>query len=328
MAKKMALGKGIASLLQDTPNQILKNSLSDLAENKSMNQPVVSTNPVTLGDGVRILNTADLIPNPDQPRKIFKEEELLELTESIRENGIIQPIIVVECENGKYEIVAGERRFRAAKMANLEKVPVVIKRITKKEKMVFSIIENVQRDDLNCVEEALAYLQLISEFRLTQDEVAKKVGKSRSSISNLLRVLKLPRPVIELIQSNKLSLGHAKVLISLKDDFEKIKSLAIKVVEKNLSVRDLEKLLEFEKIRNAPRVNDENQDENFEIKIKNLQDLLIDLTGRKLKIKTKGNSEKGSIEFKFNNKVEFNSLFDYLTLNSDKDTNNLNAGMH
>ena len=317
MAKKMALGKGIASLLQDTPNQILKSSLSDLAEKKeaSQNNKIDSA---SLGDGVRFLPVRDVTANPDQPRKIFKEEELCELAESIRENGIIQPIIVVEADNGNYEIVAGERRFRAAKKVGLDRVPVVIKRITKKEKMVFSIIENVQRDDLNCVEEALAYLQLISEFKLTQDEVAKKVGKSRSSIANLLRILKLPRVSIEMLQSNKLSLGHAKVLISLKDDVEKIILLSKKVAESNLSVRDLEKLIEFEKVRNTPRAEKNINDIDFEKKIQNLQDMLIDLTGRKLKIKTKGSNEKGSIEFKYNNTVEFNSLFEYLTLSSDK----------
>jgi len=322
MAKKMALGKGIASLLQDTPNQILKNSLSDLTEKKPAQEENKSSASNNLGDGVRFLNIGEVIANPDQPRKIFKEEELIELADSIRENGIIQPIIVVENENSRFEIVAGERRYRAAKRVGLEKIPVVIKRITKKEKMVFSIIENVQRDDLNCVEEALAYLQLISEFKLTQDEVAKKVGKSRSSIANLLRILKLPRQVIELLQSNKLSFGHAKVLISLKDEIEKIKMLADKVVEQNLSVRDLEKLLEFEKVRSANKGASSAADETFNRKINNLQDLLIDLTGRKLKIKSKGSSEKGSIEFKFNNKAEFNSLFDYLTLNSEKPTEN------
>ena len=320
MAKKMALGKGIASLLQDTPNQILKSSLSDLGSDKQVDK---KSEGLTAGDGVRFVPVIDVVPNPDQPRKIFREEELKELADSIRENGIIQPIIVIETENGKFEIVAGERRYRASKIVGLEKLPVVIKRITKKEKMVFSIIENVQRDDLNCVEEALAYLQLISEFKLTQDEVSKKVGKSRSSIANLLRILKLPRGVIVSLQSNKLTLGHAKVLISLKDDIDKINYLSNKVIENNLSVRDLEKLIEFDKVRNTPRESSSRDDHQFQQKINHLQDLLIDLTGRKLKIKSKGSAEKGSIEFKFSNKMEFNSLFDYLTLSSEKDSEGL-----
>ena len=326
MAKKMALGKGIASLLQDTPNQILKTSLSEHEVVKDA-QDKKSTNSTGYSGGVSILAVGDIVANPNQPRKIFKEDELRELADSIRENGIIQPIIVTELNNGKFEIVAGERRYRASKIAGLDKLPVVIKRITNKEKMVFSIIENVQRDDLNCVEEALAYLQLISEFKLTQDEVAKKVGKSRSSIANLLRILKLPRSVIEQLQSSKLSLGHAKVLISLKDDQLKITQLANKTVENQLSVRDLEKLLEFEKVRNSQGKSKE-PDFEFENKIKSLQDLLIDLTGRKLKIKTKGGSEKGSIEFKYSNKADFNSLFDYLTLSSEKNDDSVQDNIH
>ena len=326
MAKKMALGKGIASLLQETPNQILKTSLSEHEVVKDA-QDGKPTRSAGYSSGVSFLAIGDIVANPNQPRKIFKEDELRELADSIRENGIIQPIIVTELNNGKFEIVAGERRYRASKIAGLEKLPVVIKRITNKEKMVFSIIENVQRDDLNCVEEALAYLQLISEFKLTQDEVAKKVGKSRSSIANLLRILKLPRSVIEQLQSSKLSLGHAKVLISLKDDQYKIIQLANKTVENQLSVRDLEKLLEFEKVRSAQGKSKE-PDFEFESKIKSLQDLLIDLTGRKLKIKTKGGSDKGSIEFKYSNKADFNSLFDYLTLSSEKNDESAQDNIH
>ena len=326
MAKKMALGKGIASLLQDTPNQILKTSLNDQEVSKDIHN-IKTTGSNGFSNGVSFLSIKDIVANPNQPRKIFKENELSELADSIRENGIIQPIIVTELDNGKFEIVAGERRYRASKIAGLEKLPVVIKRITSKEKMVFSIIENVQRDDLNCVEEALAYLQLISEFKLTQDEVAKKVGKSRSSIANLLRILKLPRSVIEQLQSSKLTLGHAKVLISLKDDHLKITQLANKTVESQLSVRDLEKLLEFEKVRGAQGKTKE-PDFEFEGKIKSLQDLLIDLTGRKLKIKTKGGSEKGSIEFKYSSKADFNSLFDYLTLSSEKKEDSAQDNIH
>jgi len=326
MGKKMALGKGIASLLQDTPNKILRDSLSDtdVVSSKDM----IGENDTQINQGVSLLQLDELVANAQQPRKIFKQEELQELAESIKENGIIQPIIVGPVEGGRYEIIAGERRYRAAKLANLDKVPVVVKRITKKEKMVFSIIENVQRDDLNCVEEALAYLQLISEFKLTQDEVAKKVGKSRSSIANLLRILKLPRPVIELLQSNKLSLGHAKVLISLKGELEKIISLANKVIENHLSVRELERLIELDRVRENVSHTSSRLDTDYEKKIQGLQDLLIDLTGRKLSIKSRGNSNKGSIEFKFSNKAEFNSLFDYLTLSSNNTNDQEGESLH
>ena len=166
MAKKMALGKGIASLIKETPNEILSQQLKESSisvdlgkENKAINPEMVDINLV--------------IPNPNQPRKIFKEKELKELADSIKENGLIQPIIVAE-DNGKFELIAGERRLRASKLAGLDKVSVVVKRGTEKDKMVMSIIENVQRSDLNCVEDALAYYQLIDEYTLTQEEVAKK----------------------------------------------------------------------------------------------------------------------------------------------------------
>ena len=155
--------------------------------------------------------------NPNQPRKIFKEKDLEELAESIKENGIIQPLIVAELENGHYELVAGERRLRAAKKIGLEQVPVVVKKATEREKMIMSIIENVQRSDLNCVEEALAYYQLMNEYKLTQEDVAKKLGKERSTVANFLRVLNLPRPVIDLLQKEILSFGHAKILASVKE---------------------------------------------------------------------------------------------------------------
>ena len=169
MAKKMALGKGIASLLQETPNQILRSTLASENEAKESSK----NESKELSGGSLSVKIETIKTNPEQPRKIFNEEALLELSSSIKENGIIQPLIVTK-SNDEIELVAGERRLRAAKMAGLEMVPVVFQRTTRKEKMVFAIIENVQREDLNCVEEALAYYQLMSEFKLTQEEVAKK----------------------------------------------------------------------------------------------------------------------------------------------------------
>ena len=181
MAKKMALGKGIASLLQDSTShavvaQTYANQFEKEIEIKIENSPL-------------LVDVSQIKTNPNQPRKIFKEKDLEELAESIRENGIIQPLTVAELEDGKFELIAGERRYRAAKKAGLEQVPVIVKRATDREKMIMSIIENVQRSDLNCVEEALAYYQLMNEYKLTQEEVAKKLGKERSTIANFIRIL-------------------------------------------------------------------------------------------------------------------------------------------
>jgi len=218
MAKKIALGKGIASLLQESAPQ----TVVERAYNAHF-APQEKEIEVRIENTPLLVDIGAIKTNPNQPRKIFKEKDLEELSESIKENGIIQPLIVAELEGGEFELVAGERRLRAAKKAGLERVPVVIKRATEREKMIMSIIENVQRSDLNCVEEALAYFQLMNEYKLTQEEVAKKLGKERSTIANFLRVLSLPRPVIDLLQKEFLSLGHAKVLAVVKEAEEAIR---------------------------------------------------------------------------------------------------------
>ena len=245
-------------------------------------------------------------PNKDQPRKVFKDKELIELCNSIKENGIIQPITVYQ-EGGKYIIIAGERRYRASKLAGLEQIPAIIKKATKKDVLVMAIIENVQRSDLNCVEEGLAYYQLMNEFNLTQEEVAKRVGKDRSTIANFLRILKLPREVALLLQREELSFGHAKVLAGLKED-EQIKRLARAAVQDKLSVRDLEKLA---KKPAAPTVDRAKQNKFFDEKLDSLRGKLEAKTGYHFDLKTKNNGS-GTISIKFGNEAEFNDIFEYL----------------
>ncbi len=278
MAKKLALGKGIASLIQDSPNEILKASLADKeAEKKEVNK---EKKEVSIEAGPALIDINEIKANPNQPRKIFKEKDLSELSDSIKENGIIQPLVVVKAEKG-FELVAGERRLRAAKMAGLEKVPAVIKKITEREKMVIAIIENVQRSDLNCVEEALAYYQLMNEYDLTQEEVAKRLGKERSTIANFLRILKLPRPVIELLQKEELSFGHAKVLAGEKDR-EKCIRVANQAIAEKLSIREVEKLLK--KKITEPK---EKQNKFFNEKLNQFKDKLEQKTGYHFDIKSK-----------------------------------------
>jgi len=253
-----------------------------------------------------LVDVDKVVANKGQPRKIFKEKELLELAESIKENGVIQPLLVVE-KDGMFEIIAGERRYRATKLAGLTKVPVIVKRATKKDVLVMSIIENVQRSDLNCVEEALAYFQLMNEFELTQEEVAKKIGKERSTIANFLRILKLPKDVIVSLQKDLLSFGHAKVLVSLNDD-EITKRLANEVITKGLSVRELEELAKKSK---KPTKKSAAQNKFIAEQYTQLRNKLEQKTGYHFDVKPKKNGG-GEIAIKFSNEAEFNDIFSYL----------------
>lgn len=248
----------------------------------------------------------NVIPNRGQPRKIFKEKDLLELCESIKENGIIQPLLVTEGEGGRFDLIAGERRLRAAKLAGLERVPVLVKRATKKDTTVMAIIENVQRSDLNCVEEGLAYFQLMNEYGLTQEEVAKKVGKERSTVANFLRVLKLPKDVILLLNKEQLSFGHAKVLVGLNDD-ELTKRLANEAATQQLSVRELEELSKKSRIVKKAKEGSKFIDERYT----QLRNRLEKKTGFHFALKT-GKNGSGAITIKFSNEAEFNDIFSHL----------------
>lgn len=299
---KPALGKGIGALLKaNTTENINNNTLKNIATSTKKNEVNDDTN--------YLISLSSIKPNKAQPRKIFKDEELKELASSIKENGVIQPLIVKKIDKG-FEIIAGERRYRASKLAGLEQVPVVIKNVTDKERLVISIIENVQRQDLNCVEEALAYFELMSDFKLTQEEVAKKVGKSRATIANFLRVLKLPREVIELLKDDKLSLGHAKVLGAEKDHNRSIR-LANLTVKDQLSVRELEKLLK----RKDKLTTQENSKDNFysDEKLRMFRDKLEKRTGFHFELASKKNGS-GAITIKFNNEAEFNDVYEFLLL--------------
>ncbi len=300
MAKKIALGKGIASLIQETPNQLLAKQLKEEMDRQSAPlKPEVINTPL-------LVDVTRIKANSAQPRKIFKEKDLEELANSITENGIIQPLIVMQLDGGNFELVAGERRLRAAKKAGLEKVPVVVKRGTEKDKMVMAIIENIQRSDLNCVEEALAYFQLMEDYQMTQEDVAKKLGKERSTIANYLRILKLPRDVVEMLQKELLSFGHAKVLAAEKER-ERIIRLANQAVVEQLSVRELEKLMKS-KVKSS---SSSKSNPFFNEKLDQLRQKLEQGTGYHFQIKS-GKGGAGTIALKFNNEAEFNDIYEYL----------------
>ncbi len=226
MDKKKGLGRGLESLFgfyEDESNNIITNQ----------------TERKTTADGVTELEINKIYPNPNQPRKHFDEEALRELASSIKTHGVIQPLVVNK-ENDGYMIIAGERRWRASKQAGLEKVPVVIKNYTEKQVKEISIIENLQREDLNPIEAARAIKQLMDEYNLTQEVVSDRIGKSRSNIANTLRLLSLYPDVIKMVEDGKLSSGHARSLVVIDDVNEQLR-LAKKAVDGKLSVRDLEK---------------------------------------------------------------------------------------
>lgn len=297
---KPQLGRGMAALLGNNPG-----TYTD-APSAQSGAPIEAKKPVQIETQPMLVDMEKIVANKAQPRKIFKEKELLELSESIKENGVIQPILVIEKE-GKFEIVAGERRFRASKLAGLGKIPVIVKRATKKDVLVMSIIENVQRSDLNCVEEALAYFQLMNEFELTQEEVAKKIGKERSTVANFLRILKLPKDVIVSLQKDLLSFGHAKILVGVNDD-EIVKRLANEVIAHGLSVRELEELAKKSK---KPTKKAASDNKFIAEQYTQLRNKLEQRTGYHFDVKAKKNGA-GEITIKFSNEAEFNDIFSYL----------------
>ena len=296
--QKLALGKGIASLL---------------GENTRIDQPNEETFHVTkkapVSDGPLLVKTESLQVNPYQPRKIFKESDLEQLANSLKEVGFIQPIVVSSLGEGEgFEIISGERRFRAAQKASIEQVPVLVKRVTDREKLLMAIVENVQRSDLNCVEEALSYFQLMDEFHLSQEEVAKRVGKERSSIANFLRVLKLPKKVVGLLQREELSFGHAKILGVVKDPDRCIK-IAEKICTEDLSVRQAELLVKEEKKRKGSPLKETPSP--FENRFQSLREELEKKTGLHFAIKSKKNGS-GEVVIKYNSEDEFNDIFQSL----------------
>lgn len=306
---KSQLGRGMAALLGGSTTSIDTEDKRSAARTGAKVGPIEPVeNKKVPENSPLIVDVKKIIQNKNQPRKIFKDKDLIELSESIRENGVIQPILVTEKE-GMFEIVAGERRFRASKLAGLEKVPVIVKKATKKDILVMSIIENVQRSDLNCVEEGLAYFQLMNQFELTQEEVAKKVGKERSTIANFLRILKLPKDVINLLNKEQLSFGHAKILVGVSDN-ESIKRLALEAAENNLSVRELQDQIKKLKTFSKKQSLDGHKkfiDENYA----QLKNKLEQKTGYHFALKSKANGA-GEITIKFSNEAEFNDIFSYL----------------
>jgi len=272
--KRKALGKGLEQLFSDdiTSFDAIEESIVDIAR---QNNEIVE------------LSLSELRPNPYQPRKIFDEDALNELAASIKEHGVFQPIIVKKSVKG-YDIVAGERRFRASKKAGLTTIPAIIKDFSDEEMMDISLLENLQREDLSAIEEAMAYKAILDSSDITQERLAEKVGKSRSHVTNILGLLKLPKSVQDLVLYNKISMGHARVLSKLEDK-EKIEELADKIISEDISVRELEELsksTELKRVSPIVRVKKTNE-------YKDVETMLKEKLGTKVKI----NDNKITINF-------------------------------
>ena len=292
MASK-GLGKGLDSMIP--PKRSARAQAQDSAANKNANK-----------SGEVILKINDVEPNKNQPRRTFNEDSLIELSESIKQHGIVQPLVVAK-QKDYYEIIAGERRWRAAKIAGLKEVPVIIKDYSPQEIMEVALIENIQREDLNPIEEAKAYKNLIDEYNLKQDQVAEKVSKSRTAVTNALRLLKLDDRVQEMLINENISSGHARALLGL-DDAEKQYNIATQIFDEKLSVRETEKLVkQINRPEQPPKPKKELKNDFV---YRDIEEKLKEKIGTKVKINRK-TEDKGKIEIEYYSPEELEKILAY-----------------
>src|SRR3989338_9613809 len=284
MDNQRGLGRGLSSLIPDLP---LDSQKTVLPEERG-------------GD----VSVEKIFPNPLQPRKNFAHQEMRELSQSIRKYGLLQPLLVRKVADG-YEIIAGERRWRAAKMAGLNKVPVIIQQLKQREVLEVSLIENIQREDLNCIEEALAFQRLVDEYGYTQTVIAERVGKDRSHIANTLRLLNLPQVVKDALVNGKISMGHARAVLSLASSEEKEKTLD-EVLEGRLSVRQTETLVRQKKSTTPRELSPD---------VKEVENQLRHIFKTKVKIQS-SKGDKGKITIEYYSKEDLIRVVDILTKNN------------
>ncbi|MCT7445948.1 ParB/RepB/Spo0J family partition protein [Aliarcobacter skirrowii] len=286
----MALGRGLGELLGEVETAY---------ENSNSNSN---------SSGVKKIEVALIDANPNQPRKVFDETKLQELSESIKEHGLLQPIVVVENDNGRYTLIAGERRLRAHKLASLEEISAIITNIDELKLREHALIENIQREDLNVIELAFCYAQLINEHNITHEELSKKVFKSRASITNTLRLLQLSSYVQQFLSSGKLSAGHAKVMIGLDPNIQK--QLCDKIISEDLSVREVEKLIKDIKEEKISKDINEKKNVTNSYNTEVLNNFLEVLKNDKIKAKL----DKNSIKITFNSQDDIDRIISYLNL--------------
>ena len=285
--KKRALGRGLEQLFN--------------TDNLNMSQIEQQIYEETPNEEIVELDINDLRPNPYQPRQVFNEEALQELASSIKEHGVFQPIIVKKSIKG-YDIIAGERRYRASKLAGKKTIPAIIRQFTDEQMMEIALLENLQREDLNAMEEAKAYQSLIDHLHITQEEVSKRVGKSRSHITNMLGLLRLPKEVQTMINDKKLTMGHARVLSKLENE-QQIIQMAEDIVENKKSVREAETLAQDKDIEHKVKINRRKPTSS---EYRYVEELLRDKLDTRVRIKEK------KIEINFTNKADLNRILEIL----------------
>lgn len=298
--KSRGLGKGLDLLIPDAVGEAkAKKEAAETVQN--------SGNSAAGGSQETLVKITSVEPNRKQPRKTFDEDSLQELSDSIKQVGLIQPILVQDRKD-HYEIIAGERRWRAAKLAGLKEVPVIIRDYSEQEIMEISLIENIQREDLNPIEEAQAYKRLLTEFNLKQDEVAERVSKSRAAVTNSIRLLKLSDRVQQMVIDDMISTGHARALLSVEDPEEQFE-LAQKIFDEKLSVRDVEKLVK--NLHKPEKAKKKPDDRTMQVIYQDIEDKLKQRLSTKVTVTPKGEGS-GKIEIEFYNHEDLDRLLDMI----------------
>ena len=303
--KKSGLGRGLDALFPEKTVQSKPKTVKTVKEEKKVAVDTKKSSQQETSNGERMMKISMIEPNREQPRKKFDEDALQELSESIKQYGILQPLLVSD-KKDYYEIVAGERRWRAAKMAGFKEVPVVVKEFSTQEIVEISLIENIQREDLNPVEEAMAYKRLIDEFHLKQDEIAERVSKSRTAVTNSMRLLKLDSRVQQMMVDEMISAGHARAILAISDP-EQQYNAAMKVFDEKLSVRETEKLVKsiLTPTKKKPVASNPTEDAIYE----SLEEKMKGITGTRVFIHRKKNN-KGKIEIEYYSRDDLDRIID------------------
>ncbi len=292
MSKKPALGRGLSALLENAKTDITTRHVGDGA-------PTVNT--------VSMIKIADIETNPFQPRSNFEENALQELSDSIKQHGIIQPLTVRKLGYDKYQLISGERRFRASQMAGLKEVPAYIRVADDQAMLEMALVENIQREDLDPIEVSLSYKRLIDECNLTQEQLSEKVGKQRSTVTNFLRLLKLPAPIQKALRDREITMGHAKALINIDNEDRQLAIFAL-ALEQDLSVRQIEALARGEKIKLTPKVT--KVDKPLTMEDKAIDKKLESIFNKSYNFKRSANG-KGKITLSFNNDTELSHILSF-----------------
>ena len=314
--RKNGLGRGLDALFPEKKSAVkesvkkatVKTENKTVVPEKTTDDTTEESNRSTIGHKktAMIVKISSVEPNVNQPRKQFDEDALLELSESIKQYGVLQPLLVSD-KKDYYEIIAGERRWRAAKLAGLKEIPVIVKEFSEQELVEISLIENIQREDLNPIEEAMAYKRLIDEFHLKQDEIAERVGKSRTAVTNAMRLLKLSEKVQQMLIDEMITAGHARAILSIADK-EKQESIAMKIFDEKLSVRETEALVK--RMLEPPKTAKKSKFSSAEDAIyESLEEKMKSIMGTRVQIHRKKN-DKGKIEIEYYSKDELERIID------------------